>query len=215
MIERLLSLSIMAQNYSSISYTKRFQTREQLWLEGICEFAEKEITYLEFGVWKGESIRYFAANHKNQTSEFYGFDSFEGLPEKWDTFTDTMNAGFFSVQGALPDLDDKRIKFIKGWFQNTVGQFLIKFKDSFKENIVVHYDADLYSSTLLCLMEIDSLKKRYLAIFDEFPGHETRALYNYQQATGAKVEFIGRVGPTKHYPTQVMCWITPTEKYEP
>ena len=32
------------------------------------------IIYLEFGVWKGHSIKYFAAKYKSKDSEFYGFD---------------------------------------------------------------------------------------------------------------------------------------------
>ena len=38
-------------------------------------------------------------------------------------------------------------------------------------------------------MQLDSLKTDYYAIFDEFMAGEIGALENYQQATGAKVEF--------------------------
>jgi len=36
---------------------------------------------LEFGVWKGDSIRYFAK--RIPSFKFFGFDSFEGLEEDW------------------------------------------------------------------------------------------------------------------------------------
>ena len=120
----------------------------------------------------------------------------------------------WSTDGILPETNDKRIKFVRGWFQNTVQKFISSIEHDSDSSLVVHYDADLYSSTLLCLMKVDTLKKKYLAIFDEFPGNETRALYNYQQATGAKVEFIGRVGPSKKYPREVMVWITPQKKFD-
>ena len=62
-------------------------------------------------------------------------------------------------------------------------------------------------------MQVDRLKSEYLAFFDEIPGHETRALYNYVQATGARVRFLGRVGPSKNYPWQVAAMITPCKNY--
>jgi len=48
---------------------------------------------LEFGVYKGESINYFAQklSHKN----IYGFDSFMGLPEFW---RDGFNKNFFHLR---------------------------------------------------------------------------------------------------------------------
>jgi hypothetical protein len=33
----------------------------------------------------------------------------------------------------------------------------------------------------------------FFVIFDEFSGHEVRALYNFSQATGAKVEFFNHL----------------------
>ena len=213
-LEKMLSISVLARNYAEIFTTKKFPTREDLWLDGIGRFSKERVIYLEFGVWKGESIRWFAENILNKDSKFYGFDSFYGLPEQWDMMTTTYESGMFSVDGIFPEIRDERVSFIKGWFQNTVHNFVKRNESELNDNLIVHYDADLYSSTLLCLMEVDLLKKKYLAIFDEFPGHEARALYNYQQLSGAKVEFIGRVGPSMRYPVQVMALITPQKEFD-
>lgn len=40
--------------------------------------------YLEFGVYKGESLRYWARELKHPDSKLHGFDSFEGLPKDFD-----------------------------------------------------------------------------------------------------------------------------------
>ena len=43
----------------------------------------KDILYMEFGVWKGESINYFSKKYTSKNSEFYGFDTFYGMPKEW------------------------------------------------------------------------------------------------------------------------------------
>ena len=126
--------------------------------------------------------------------------------------TGSKGTGYFSTDGNVPHSDDTRVKFIKGWFQNTVESFVSEL-DLNKSSLVVHFDADLYSSTLFTLMQIDRLKTKYLAIFDEIPGDETRALYNYIQATGARVTVLGRTGPSKNYPWQIAAIIEPCNEY--
>ena len=214
LIEKILSIAVMSREYKEVLAVKSYQDRELMWIDGIRQHTSLPIIYLEFGVWEGASIKYIASNMQDDTCEFYGFDSFIGLPEKWDTMTGSKDRGHFSKEGSLPETNDERVEFISGWFQNSVPGFISKLEGKLSKSLVVHYDADLYSSTLFCLMQVDRLKVPYLAIFDEFPGHETRALYNYQQATGAKVKFIGKVGPSKRYPWQVIAVITPLKKFE-
>ena len=72
--------------------------------------------------------------------------------------------------------------------------------------LIVHYDPDLYSSTLFALTLIDSFNKDYIAIFDEFAPDECRALYDYIMTYGATVEFKARSG-SKQFPNQVICKI--------
>ena len=114
------------------------------------------------------SIKFFSAQNKAPSSIFIGLDSFEGLPEDWGH----VKKGSFDMKGAVPRIDDTRVKFIKGWFQNTWTDLVGVLPDD--GDLIVHYDADLYSSTLFALTKIDSLKRSYLAIFDEFHGHEAR-----------------------------------------
>jgi len=213
-MEKILSLSVLTRNYRATRRVRRFRTRVQMWEVLLEPYVNEPVRYLEFGVWKGNSILHLAGHLKNPESRLFGFDSFEGLPESWDMMTRDNKKGLFSVGGNFPSTNDQRVKFLKGWFQNTVPTFIDRQKDDLRGQLIVHYDADLYSSTLFCLMHVDRLKQPYIAIFDEFPGHEARALYNYQQATGAEVEFIGVVGPSVRYPWQVMAWIRPQKTFE-
>src|SRR5690349_19329637 len=41
------------------------------------------VSYLEFGVLKGATLRYWSGLLKHPDSFLHGFDSFEGLPENW------------------------------------------------------------------------------------------------------------------------------------
>lgn len=203
--QRLLGSSILREAFDQIASVPVFETREQLWDECIFKqiAASTRMTYVEFGVYKGYSIEYFAKRNSNSQSQFIGLDSFEGLPEDWGT----TPKGAFDVSGNIPKIPDTRVSFIKGRFQDTWNDLYLRLANT--GITVVHYDADLYSSTLFALSKIDNFNKSYIAIFDEFPGHEARALYNYSQAFGATVSFIGKTNSDNNQPHQVMCRITP------
>ncbi|WP_408898101.1 TylF/MycF/NovP-related O-methyltransferase [Nocardioides sp. R1-1] len=141
------------------------------------------IDYLEFGVFQGESIRHWSSLNKNPESRFYGFDSFEGLPEDWKRFDGQMVKSHFDVDGALPDIDDDRVSFVPGWFQHTLDSFLEKFEP--QGQLVLHVDSDLYSSALYVLTRLDALLvPGTIVIFDEFSSvlNEFQALDNYCSA---------------------------------
>ena len=54
---------------------------------------------------------------------------------------------------------------------------------------LVHFDADLFSSTLYVLFQLDD-HTPYYGLFDEFGGDEVRALYSYLISTDKEVEII-------------------------
>src|SRR6476619_6860744 len=72
--------------------------------------------FTEFGVWTGNWLRQLAAM---RPVDFYGFDSFEGLPEAWSLH----GAGTFDVAGELPSMPDN-VTLVKGWFADTLPRFL-------------------------------------------------------------------------------------------
>jgi hypothetical protein len=135
----------------------------------------KKICYLEFGVASGSSFNWWLTHNKHSESKFRGFDTFEGLPEKWGGY----EKGAMAFD--LPITKDPRSGFYKGLFQDTLNQFLSDNQDLLKNESykrIIHLDADLYSSTAFVLSQLyPYLKKGDLILFDEFnvPLHEFRA----------------------------------------
>ncbi|WP_428563187.1 MAG: class I SAM-dependent methyltransferase [Solidesulfovibrio sp. DCME] len=128
----------------------------------------KPIDYLEFGVAGGDSLRSWLRLNTHATSRFYGFDSFRGLPEDW--LTDSPK-GAFDQQGRLPQFEDDRVSIIDGLFQETVDAFSRAFTP--RNRLVIHMDADLYSSTLYCLMHLDRhIRPGTIIFFDEFTARD-------------------------------------------
>ncbi len=152
----------------------------------------KEITvnYLEFGVGRGNSLRWWTDNNINPQSIFWAFDTYEGLPEKYGTY----EIGTFSLQGNYPDISDSRINFVKGLFQDTLLATIPKI--DFEKKTIIHIDGDLYSSTLfsLCIL-YPYLKKGDIIIFDEYvvPGHEFKAFDDFVKSFYIKLEPIGAI----------------------
>ncbi|WP_158655261.1 TylF/MycF/NovP-related O-methyltransferase [Flavivirga eckloniae] len=173
----------------SAAYKNRFQLHDKI----LSELKNKPVFYYEFGVAGGDMIKKWSETNKVKESRFIGFDSFEGLPESWED----KKAGHFDQKGNFPDVNnDTRVRFVKGWFQDSVYDTL---KDcDFNEQCVYHLDADLFSSTLYVLFQIfPKLKANDILIFDEFSSHdhEFEAFELFKKCINDKwqFEFIGAV----------------------
>jgi hypothetical protein len=178
-----------------------FPKRQQLYQHLINKvFLNEPIDYLEFGVYKGASIKYFVEAHNNLNSRFYGFDTFTGLPEAWEFFSETKEEGHFSTKGEVPDIKDNRVKFIAGLFQDTLPKFLTDTPLS--NRLVIHLDADIYSATLYVLTKMhDFLKPGTIIVFDEFSSvlHEFRALDDYCLAYRKNYKVLGATVSDREY----------------
>jgi len=150
------------------------------------------VDYLEFGVFQGDSMRQWLSLNTHKDSRFFGFDSFEGLPENW---RDGQSKGHFDVGGDVPCMDDPRVSFIKGWFEHTIPVFLRDFSP--KNRLLLHVDADLYGSAMLALVHFGPfLSERSLLLFDEFYDreHEFKALMDWQKMYRKKFRIVAEVG---------------------
>lgn len=145
---------------------------------------DRDVLYMEFGVWEGKSMRFWSNALKNPKSKLHGFDSFEGLPEDFDV-KGPYTKGSFDVGGRIPKIDDPRVKFIKGWFEDT----LPKYQVPSHETLVICLDADLYSATIFVLRQLkDHIKPGTFIYFDDMsrPDHEPRAFDEFVAETGRR-----------------------------
>ena len=133
---------------------------------------------LEFGVWTGNSIR--KIHHKLPKWKIYGFDSFEGLPEQWES----CKSGTFSLNGNEPSVHEDII-LIKGWFNETLPLWVQNNPESSPIKLL-HVDCDLYSSTTTIFNIIGHLiTNQTVIVFDEFlhyhgyENHEMLAFYEF------------------------------------
>ena len=119
-----------------------FITAHDIWDFTIQKIQEQTIdgACLEFGVFRGTSINYFAKRLRDQ--RFIGFDSFEGLAEDWKGHH--AKRGTFDLKGTLPAVESN-VQLIKGWFDRSVPEY---FRSQFDDEKIrfVHMDADTFES---------------------------------------------------------------------
>lgn len=142
------------------NYDNRYKSFEAI----VQHYELDNICYLEFGVASGHSFKWWLQQAKHGSSRFYGFDTFEGLPESWGVFSKG------DMRSPIPEVNDNRALFIKGIFQDTLSTFLAEYGTTLKaQRKVIHMDADLFSATLFALSQLyPYLQKGDIIMFDEF-----------------------------------------------
>jgi hypothetical protein len=140
----------------------------------------------EFGVFSGKSINHIA---RQTDSTVYGFDSFEGLPERW---IDGFPAGHFARKD-LPQVREN-VKLIKGRFEETLPIFVSQHPESVS---FLNIDCDLYSATTTVLTLLGpKIGKGTVIVFDEYfnyPGWqkgEFKAFQEFIDASAHHYEYL-------------------------
>lgn len=103
----------------NLSYN--FKTRPQIWHKALSLIDDNDIC-LEFGVYNGHSINYMSSVNPNNM--FFGFDSFEGLPEKWN---EKHPIGHFKTN-FLKLKFNQNVQIKLGLFSETIPDFLLEIK---------------------------------------------------------------------------------------
>lgn len=162
-------------------FRNRVKTRLEVLTWVATAVSELNVLYLEFGVFRGDTMRFWSRSLKNPNSELHGFDSFEGLPEAGGPWS----AGQFDTGGKIPVINDARVRFFKGWFNDVLPSYTVPEHDV----LVINFDADLYSSTIYVLNHLRPyMKPGTWLYFDEFNHleHEPRAFDEFLSQSGLK-----------------------------
>jgi hypothetical protein len=175
------------------TFKRKYNKRELLYEYVIKQqnLESETIDYLEFGVASGASFRWWLKRLANNKNKFYGFDTFEGLPENW---------GLVYVKGDMssniPTVNDERASFFKGLFQDTLLNFLGNGYLERDRKKIIHLDADIFSATLFVLTTLyPYLNTGDIIFFDEFnvPKHEFLAFKIFTESYYVKYETLGAV----------------------
>ena len=141
----------------------------------------------EFGVFSGDTINHIASLTNEKV---YGFDSFEGLPERW---RDGFGKGHFKKENLPSTLQN--VELVVGWFDNTLPIFISRHP---KQAGFLHIDCDLYSSTKTIFdLLTPYIQPGCVIVFDEYfnyPGWEEgefKALDEFLTKTGLTYEYLG------------------------
>jgi predicted O-methyltransferase YrrM len=148
---------------------------------------------LEFGVFKGTTINHLARAAPKR--HFFGFDSFEGLPEHWTGAR--YSPVNFDRRGKKPRVP-ANVSLIKGWFDATLPAFLAREMGRIG---FIHIDCDIYASTKTVLeLTVPRLRPGALIVFDEFFNykgyelHEYKAFFEVTERFDLACRFIGYAG---------------------
>lgn len=181
---------------SSVNYIEKnlndaliFEDHKKLWLHAIKK-VKKNGLFVEFGVYEGTSINFFSKNIASENI-IIGFDSFEGLKEDWSG--SSHSASSFDMKGKMPKVN-KNVVLIKGWFEQTLPDFLDKHNEDFS---FIHFDCDTFLSTDYLLKKINKrITKDTIIIFDEYIGYpnwennEFLAWQNFVKNNNIKYKYI-------------------------
>jgi methyltransferase family protein len=157
---------------------------------------------LEFGVEKGDSLRWIA---RHTARPVHGFDSFQGLPEDWHGTKETR--GKFDRKGRLPAVP-ANVSLHVGWFDRTLPPFLAATAGPVA---LAHIDCDIYESTKTVL---DLMGERIAPgawiVFDEYfnyPGwrlHEFKAFQEWIAAAGRRYRYAAFSAEKGHVAVEML-----------
>jgi Methyltransferase domain len=144
---------------------------------------------LEFGVFKGGTIRFIAQRFPGRA--VHGFDSFEGLPVAWEGTG--HDQGAFHAGGKLPKVP-ANVRLHKGFFDTSLPIWINQNPDPIA---FLHVDCDLYESTktIFELLE-ERLRPGLIIVFDDYLGYhrwqlgEHKAFREFIEKTGHRFRYL-------------------------
>ena len=159
--------------FHGVSTVFEDRVEQLLWALAQCDDPAEGFN-LEFGVWQGWSINRLAKEFPHL--QFWGFDSFEGLPEDWvrTKAGDTYAKGHFALPG-LPNTWPN-VRLVKGFFDQSLPLWLEEHPGPVR---FAHIDCDLYSGAKYVLTALNErLHPGAIVVFDELCDWADSGIYD-------------------------------------
>lgn len=167
-----------------------FKTQRALIEHVLKEEIPKAGHLLELGVFRGGTARFISKRIDGRT--LHGFDSFEGLPDKWGGFD--LGKGALDMHGKLPSVPSN-VTLYKGLFNKTLPDWSKKNPGMIA---FMHIDCDIYSSTVDILRDLsDQIGTGTVVLFDEYfnypnwENHEFRAWQEFAERRCLRYTYLG------------------------
>ncbi|HUA22051.1 MAG TPA: class I SAM-dependent methyltransferase [Bryobacteraceae bacterium] len=150
--------------------------------------------YMEFGVYKGGTIR-FIAKQTGAGKTIHGFDSFRGLEQAW-----SGNNWSFDAGGRLPKVP-RNVTLHQGRFSETLPGWVEK---NAGPAAFLHIDCDLYESTRSVFENLeDRIVPGTILVFDEYFNYPNWQEHEYK----AFQELAGRCRIQYEYLAYAQCQV--------
>lgn len=142
------------------------------------KYAANEVNFqghhLEFGVHAGATLNFLAASFSE--TKWWGFDSFEGLPERWNRSADGKRhseKGDFAI--AKPPRIEPNAELVIGFFEDVLNTWMQQNPGHIS---FIHIDSDLYSSAKTILWTLnDRIVEGTIIVFDELRDWSEQGVY--------------------------------------
>lgn len=170
--------------------------------------------YMEFGVLNGECMIDAYRQLRGVIQHFFGFDSFEGLPDlssedqKALKYSSIFNKGNycsmpveFVRQNILSScrMQDNELTLVKGIFSNVLPIYDKKNLKEMGVPLVIYIDCDLYSSTVDVINFIDDLViTGTWVIFDDYWTYRGSPFHGQQKAIKEWLDSNDRIGLSEY-----------------
>ena len=181
------------------------QKERRLGKRGLLQWAVRSlgtrpIDYFEFGVMSCRTFNRVVEWTPHDEARFYGFDTFDGLPQPWVRAHGNGTLWLGREAGELkaaypPAVYDERAVLFKGLFQETLPEALQAAFPTGRQAgrpMLINVDSDLYSSALYVLTSMHPLlRSGDYVYFDEFFDalNEFSAYNDYIRAYNSKAWF--------------------------
>jgi hypothetical protein len=175
----------------TFGFVKIFTTKKKLikYLIVKCCLGEEKYSIYEFGVAHGYLTKYILSLENklgNFIKEYNGYDTFEGLPFEYRNF----KAGSFSNQGKFPEIRSAKLKWFKGFVEESVDHQTFN-----SDPKIIILDLDLLGPTKHVMSHLLPMLNEFdILYFDEGFDEGEFSILSKELVPNIDFEYLGTTG---------------------